>query len=429
MALTFLTNKWAQKYNHKVIAITVDHGLRKESAEEASLVHQRLSQKGIPHHILQIQWNKDQSKNQNVYRKLRYEMLQKRCMEEGINYLLTGHNLEDQIETFFQRWAGNSGIDGYCGIPKIQTLSQKPTFYVLRPLLSFPKEKLKDICKTFGEEWIEDPSNQEKVYHRNRIRIALETSVFPKLPKNSIINALNDIREAQNDLESKAFSMLYKYVKIDWNVGFASINLNILNQFDESQIIRFLNKVIELVSGTFRPVRMKQMHTLITQLMINKTKRNIGGVIFEVLEHRMKAYREPNSIREEPITLSLGQTVIWDNRFEISYHERKNFNPKIQSLSKEIPRTVLIVGNKDRAWIREQVEHMDISDHKKQKLYKIISYPHLSNKVAKTLPVVVSPEGNLLSIPNISLYFDPSLKFSSKFVICDEKISSVLKYR
>ena len=57
MALVLLADRWARVHGGRVSALTVDHGLRKESRKEALTVRRWLKRRGINHHILT--WTKE----------------------------------------------------------------------------------------------------------------------------------------------------------------------------------------------------------------------------------------------------------------------------------------------------------------------------------------------------------------------------------
>lgn len=134
----------------------------------------------LQHVALRINWGKEEllpySKLQAAARNARYDLLSQACVFHRIDRLLVAHHLNDQAETFLLRFARASGIDGL-GCMKSESRSSFGTLLV-RPLLSFPKHRLIATCRErFDQAWREDPSNQNMVFDRVRVR-----SVVDRLP-------------------------------------------------------------------------------------------------------------------------------------------------------------------------------------------------------------------------------------------------------
>ncbi|MFT2526160.1 tRNA lysidine(34) synthetase, partial [Escherichia coli] len=78
-------------------------------------------------------------------RKARYNLLTEACRRHGIQHLLMAHQREDQAETILMRLAKGSGIQGLGGMA---ATSVKNGLCILRPMLSFPKNRLITTCET-----------------------------------------------------------------------------------------------------------------------------------------------------------------------------------------------------------------------------------------------------------------------------------------
>jgi tRNA(Ile)-lysidine synthase len=105
MALTLLTARWARHQGHALTALTVDHGLRLESAAEAALVAGWLSARGIAHHTVKWAGEKPATGLQDAARTARYRLLAAWAADNGIADLLLAHQQDDQAETFSCGWA------------------------------------------------------------------------------------------------------------------------------------------------------------------------------------------------------------------------------------------------------------------------------------------------------------------------------------
>lgn len=107
---------------------------------------------------------------QMLSRRLRYDWFEQLLQEQQVDYLMTAHHADDNLETFLINISRASGIKGICGIPSHNDK-------LLRPLLSFDRDTLRAFAKKEGLAWREDSSNASDAYLRN----ALRHNVIPKL--------------------------------------------------------------------------------------------------------------------------------------------------------------------------------------------------------------------------------------------------------
>ena len=107
MALTVLAAGWGQ-----AVALTVDHGLRPGSADEACQVAGWLQARGIDHHTLTWRGDKPASGVQAAARQARYGALEGWCRDHGVGTLLLAHHREDQAETFLLRLLRVRNVSG-----------------------------------------------------------------------------------------------------------------------------------------------------------------------------------------------------------------------------------------------------------------------------------------------------------------------------
>lgn len=169
MALALLAHRWAAVRGGRVVAFTVDHGLRAEAAGEARQVHRWLTDLGIEHHILTRRGPAPQGAIQASARRWRYELLLAACRERGILHLLLAHQAEDQAETMVMRAARNEKAAAMAPIsPPPLPGSRWPR--LLRPLLGIGKGRLRQYLREHDQAWIEDPSNENPLFERVRVR-------------------------------------------------------------------------------------------------------------------------------------------------------------------------------------------------------------------------------------------------------------------
>ena len=167
MSLALLASRWAARCGGDLVAITVDHGLRPDSASEARQVGGWLRAHGIRHGVLRWPGPYPSSGIQAAARQARYRLLTDYCRDHAILHLLVGHHREDQAETVWIRHERASGRDG---LAAMAPLSEQMHLRLLRPLLDVPRARLSAILDTIGQGWIDDPSNDNTQMARGRLR-------------------------------------------------------------------------------------------------------------------------------------------------------------------------------------------------------------------------------------------------------------------
>jgi len=172
MAMLRLAETWSRQRGGepKLSVLTVDHGLRANSAREAGQVAAWCRTLGLDHEVLVWTGAKPETGLQAKARNARYDLMGGWCREHGAAWLLTAHTLEDQAETVLMRLARTTSIDSLAGIPR---LGQWQGTRLLRPLLPMSRPALRSWLGELGQSWIDDPSNEDERFERVRIRKAM----------------------------------------------------------------------------------------------------------------------------------------------------------------------------------------------------------------------------------------------------------------
>lgn len=133
-------------------AVTVDHGLRAEAADEARFVGEVMARHNIAHTILHWQGEKPSSGIQAAARTARYKLIQDWCTAKNISNLVLAHHLDDQAETFLMRLSRGSGVYGLAAMAEVSTLmGSLGSIHMLRPLLHVSKDRLISTLTSMGK--------------------------------------------------------------------------------------------------------------------------------------------------------------------------------------------------------------------------------------------------------------------------------------
>ncbi|WP_298280995.1 tRNA lysidine(34) synthetase TilS [Acidocella sp.] len=166
-ALALLAQGFTRRHGGRVRAFIVDHGLREGSAAEAGLTRARLAARGVAAEILTLSGLPTGAGLQAAARAARHEALAAAACAAGCVFLLLGHHADDQAETVAMRAErGEAGLEG------MSRWSARRQVVVLRPLLGFGRQALRDWLGARGMAWVEDPSNAMARFERVRVRQA-----------------------------------------------------------------------------------------------------------------------------------------------------------------------------------------------------------------------------------------------------------------
>jgi tRNA(Ile)-lysidine synthase len=170
-ALLLMAAEWAKRRGKtRIEAATVDHGLRPESANEATAVGEICARLGVDHRVLKWKGAKPTSRLQERAREARYRLLIDHAKAIGGEVLMTAHHADDQAETVLFRLLRGSGVAGLRGM---DVISMRDGMTIARPLLGLKKRDLIAFAEARGAPFIDDPSNADPRFARTRLRALL----------------------------------------------------------------------------------------------------------------------------------------------------------------------------------------------------------------------------------------------------------------
>jgi tRNA(Ile)-lysidine synthase len=164
--------RFKQKYELSLVAVHLNHQLRKEADQEQHYVEETCAQWGIPcvakrvdvAHIARTEGLSIQV----AARKCRYSVFEEVAKQEECHKVAVAHHADDQTETVVMRLVRGTGLDGLSGMPVKRMLT--PSLALIRPLLSLSKEQIEAYCAYFKLNPQLDRSNLKDDYTRNWVR-------------------------------------------------------------------------------------------------------------------------------------------------------------------------------------------------------------------------------------------------------------------
>jgi len=172
VALMWLMARWRRALSKgpRLVAVTVDHGLRPEAAREARNVKALARALDLEHRTLRWTGDKPRSGVPAAARAARYRLLAKAARGAGARHVLTAHTRDDQAETLLMRLLRGSGI---AGLSAIARESERDGVVLARPFLDVPKARLIATLSKAGIAFADDPTNRDPIFTRPRLRALL----------------------------------------------------------------------------------------------------------------------------------------------------------------------------------------------------------------------------------------------------------------
>lgn len=205
-------------------------------------------------------------------RQKRYEFLFRIARKKGADKIAVGHHADDQVETVMMHFLRGSGLSGLSGMKEEAIIPEfDPKISIIRPLLSFWREEIKNYCDHNHLEYVVDETNLNDIYERNRIRLKILpflNNLYPGL-NSRIFNMANII---QNDDE-----LIQKQIQISWDsccilenhqfIQFEKLEFQKLSISIQRRIIR---NAVDKINPEIRDLSYQNVENLLQFLNQNK---------------------------------------------------------------------------------------------------------------------------------------------------------------
>ena len=276
LALVALTKSYSFFRKTKFYYVLIDHDIRKNSDKEAQKVKKLLKKINIK---LKIYLNKKKLiKNiQAEARNIRYDILSNFCKNKKAKVLLTAHNLEDQVETFFIRLSRGSGLRGLSAMKSLSKINNQVSLY--RPLLDIKKKYLIKISKNIFGSYVKDPSNKNENYLRTRIRTLKKPLENSGIKYDQIFRSIQNLSQSKITLDVYLNKILKELIKKSRRE--ILINYNKYKNLNSDTKIAVINESIKKLKKNYYDLRSKKVVNLIRNIEKREFKKvTLGGCVF-----------------------------------------------------------------------------------------------------------------------------------------------------
>ncbi len=276
LALAALSKAYSHQKKIDFHYVLVDHNLRKGSSLEAEKVKKLLKKKQIN---LKIFLNRKKIiKNiQAKARNARYEILADYCKKKKIKTILTAHNLEDQVETFFIRLSRGSGLKGLSAMRPLSNINADVNLF--RPLLNVRKKLLVKISKKIFGKYFKDPSNKDIKYLRTKIRNLEKPLEKSGIKYEQIFRSIQNLSFSKATLEGYLDKIFKKLINKKNKMIF--INYKKYKELNGEVKIAVINESIKKLKKNYYDLRSKKVKNLINNIEKRDFKKlTLGGCIF-----------------------------------------------------------------------------------------------------------------------------------------------------
>jgi tRNA(Ile)-lysidine synthase len=366
-ALMMLAARWraALKTGPKLFAVTVDHGLRADSAGEARAVSRLARQLDIRHRTVRWIGSKPETGLQEAARAARYRLLAAAARLAGAAHILTGHTLDDQAETVLLRMARGSGMTGLAAMARETPLKHDPEKWapvfgkrscsnkeperdgesikshpalaprsggkktslrkgaapllLVRPLLELPKARLIATLDAVGLSFADDPSNRDPRFTRSRWRELMPALAGEGLDARRLAVLARRLRRAEATIESAVDAAASATSEAAWkNGGPIRLDAEKFIRLPAEVALRLLGRAIAHTAGKV-PLRLGRLEALYEMLaesgatrpQRHRIRRTLAGALVTLAGDRLTIERAPPRSHPAKPRSGLNHAALW----------------------------------------------------------------------------------------------------------------------
>lgn len=174
----------------ELVVAHFDHGIRPDSAQDRKLVQRIAKAYALP--FVYAQGNLGSNASEALAREARYSFLNKVKEEQGARAIMTAHHQDDMLETAILNLLRGTGRKGLSSLKSREGL--------VRPLLDWTKEQIREYADENDLVWSEDITNEDERYFRNYIRGNI-LSRFTKKGREALLRHIKQAGRVNEEID------------------------------------------------------------------------------------------------------------------------------------------------------------------------------------------------------------------------------------
>ncbi|SFC96551.1 tRNA(Ile)-lysidine synthase [Tropicimonas isoalkanivorans] len=309
-ALMHLASAWATRAGVALEVATIDHGLRAEAAAEAALVASGAETLGLPHETLHWRGWDGRGNLQDQARRARYGLLTAWAQRRGLRAVLLGHTRNDNAECVLLGLSRGAGLDGLSGM---RPAFRRSGVLLVRPLLSVPREALRDWLLARHLHWIDDPSNEDNRFARVRAREALDRLSALGITAEALARSAENLRRTREGLQEILRAEARAHCSTE--AGDVIVAPGALEAMPEEIARRLLNAALRWVACADYPPRAQNVALLMGDGEARHAGMTLHGCLVRETPDGLRISREPEAARRAP---TAGPEDLWDGRWQVA---------------------------------------------------------------------------------------------------------------
>jgi tRNA(Ile)-lysidine synthase len=301
-ALMVLAARWRKtlKTKPKLIAVTVDHGLRPESKREAAAVARLARKLGIAHRTLCWRGVKPKTGLQEAARVARYRLLATAARRAKALHILTAHTRDDQAETVLIRISRGSGISGLAAMARLSSVPGDGArrINLVRPLLDIAKTRLVATLRAANIPFADDPSNRDPRFARTRLRGMMGELAREGLDSRRLATLARRLKRADQAIDAVVDRAVAELTRLSPAGDAVAINGAGYSGLPAEIALRLLGGAVGRV-GDEGPVELAKLEALKTALDAaqmtgnRRFRRSLAGAVVTLAGAQLTVERAP----------------------------------------------------------------------------------------------------------------------------------------
>jgi tRNA(Ile)-lysidine synthase len=342
-----------QKAGNPLLVVHFNHHLRPESGADSEFVRQMAQSRGL-------EFIQGEGDVRNYAKKLhktleeaaricRYEFLFGQAREKNVDAVAVGHTADDQVETILMHILRGCGLDGLQGMLPLTKTTFCPEIKLIRPLLTFWKKEILEYCKLNDLAYIEDSSNKDPQYFRNRLRHEL----IPTLKKYNLnvekhfIN-LGEIARRDLDLLNQTVLNEYQNCLIEESTDYLALSISKLNGIGDNLTRSVLHQAFRKLSKSTSEIGFDHLEKMMAYIrhpdlksplpVISKYEMLVEGDSLFIYrqEAKLPYHNWPHMDRSQVITFNYPGSVTINNDWKIKTELIQNSKINFPSYSGQL---------------------------------------------------------------------------------------------